>query len=113
MTVMYAMFGAAGLFGLVAAVSWVRLVLEAFRTGRRQGVLSLLVPGYVAYFALARPRRAKRVWTLGGAVLGLVLAGVCFQLSTAFAPEPSIQSDLSQTPGFQQLGSFDDLGNGK
>ena len=69
-----------GLLSLASGVITIHLIVSAFRDSIVQGLLSLLLPFYLAYWAVARfehPQRRPMLWTFFGApVLAAAIWGV-------------------------------------
>lgn len=62
----------AGLLSLASGVIAIYLIVSAFRDSIVQGLLSLLLPFYLAYWAFTRfehPQRRPMLWTFFGAPL--------------------------------------------
>lgn len=90
MTEMYVLFVLAGAF---AAAAFVAL-------------------GHVAVAAIRRRRPRRRGLWIAAGLGSAALAGLCIELSTAFAPRPAIdpQAQFEDIPGFEGFGDFDELG---
>lgn len=58
----------------VVGIFWVLYVVEAFRQDLRQGLLTLLLPAYVFYFATIKSRRARAwLWLLAATTVLMLL----------------------------------------
>lgn len=80
-------YALAGLFGIAAAVCGLVILVCAFKESIGQGLLCLLVPFYIVYYALARLEHPQRRLLATGLIAGPLLAAVMMLLSPLFEPE--------------------------
>jgi hypothetical protein len=101
-TIMLALSGVLALLGL-ALLGWV--VVFGFRDSAKQGLLTLLVPGYVLYYGWTKMSYARRHWVVGGALLAFLAAGVTGFFSTAFEPKLGMDDEPVEEgwEGFEDL----------
>jgi hypothetical protein len=109
-----ALYAVAGVLGLVSLVCGIIILIGAFKESLAQGLLSLLVPFYILYYAFARFQHPKKGLVVGGWLGAAILAGVLVNGATAwFGPDVAAQEgmgddfDKSFEDGFE-----DDLGGG-
>ncbi len=57
------------------------IVVDAFRSSVGQGVLALLVPFYVVYYAFARFDRPRRALVIAIWLTGVIVGGALVQIS--------------------------------
>ncbi|MBI2897637.1 MAG: hypothetical protein HYY06_29025 [Deltaproteobacteria bacterium] len=101
---MYMVFmGLAGLFGLVAAVFGIILLINAFKTDTTQGILCLCVPFYALYWAFAKFTHPKKGLIIAGWLGAAVLAGIMNVLSGIFAASAFNDAAQQQMQMMQQM----------
>jgi hypothetical protein len=99
------MYGVAALIGLVGLGCFAVVVAHAFRHSTAQGVLCLLVPFYVLYYAIVRFEHPRKGALVAGMVVAPLLAGYTFNAATAvFGPdvtagEPDFEDDFPDDLG--------------
>ncbi len=72
--------GLGAIFTLIGLVGAIWILIEAFKMGVGEGLLTLCVPCYVFYFVFAKLQHPQKglmvgMW-LGGSILGSVLNGM-------------------------------------
>ena len=84
------MFLALGsLCALISFVCWIIILIHAFtKGGVLQGFLSLCIPFYIIYYALAKFEHPKKNMIVIGYLAGGVLAGVLLSMGGAYMPHP-------------------------
>jgi hypothetical protein len=75
----------AAVFGLIAFVAAVIILIHAFRASVGQGLLSLCVPFYIFYYGFARFQHPKKNLILGAMIGGWVVAAILYVVGGAAA----------------------------
>ena len=84
------MLAFAGALVLAAGYLFLWVVWNAFIDSPGRGFLSLLLPGYVLFYGLARLSDARRNWVVGGALGALAAAVVLGFSSMVVTPRPTL-----------------------
>jgi hypothetical protein len=72
-----ALVAVGGLFGLVAFVCEIIIIIHAFKTGGAlHGLLAFCIPLYALYWGFAKFEHAKKGMILGGWLGGAILCGI-------------------------------------
>ena len=69
--------GLAGIFSLVSIVSWVVVLIHAFKSSTGQGFMCLCIPCYVLYYMFAKFEHPRKPLVIGGDLGGSIASGVC------------------------------------
>lgn len=67
-----------GLLLVLFAIVWALYAVEAFRDSPAQGVLTVVVPAYVLYYAFIRSNRSPYIGLCGGALAVALLVIALF-----------------------------------
>ncbi len=101
------MLGLSGLLALTGSLLFGMVVIGAFRDSMKQGMMSLLVPGYALYFGW---KKMNQPWLPVAGLVALLGAGVVGFFSSSFEPNLTIDDDAAfeEDSAFADDGAFGD-----
>ncbi len=94
----------AGILALTGGAIVLWILWNAFTDSIAQGLLSLLVPGYVIYYGFTRFSHARRKLLVTGALAAFLAAGLAWVVSTAFAPHATMAGAAAGRDMWSSLG---------
>ena len=95
------MLGLSGLLALIGALLFGMVVIGAFKDSMKEGMMSILIPGYVLYFGW---KKMNKPWIPAAGLAALLGAGVVGFFSSSFEPNLTIDDDSA----FEEDGAFGD-----